>query len=185
MASLATKLSESAQIWRRAVAPFAEGIARALWSQQQGGRKNDTPSTPLTQYRKRKARGSIVNVLRRQDTVGENVCGICGVGIKTGRKNCRKCALAIWSKKLPNAVEIGCDPIAQARRADSQRRQSKALKAWNPINMPTWLDEKFYRTEIQPRLITIDATKIQNRLSVSKLDALRIRASKCISYPRY
>src|SRR5215831_11933668 len=34
------------------------GSCRALWSQRQGGRKSDTLSTPLTQYRKREARGS-------------------------------------------------------------------------------------------------------------------------------
>ena len=32
MSSLAERLSETSDIWARAVAPFAEGIAHALWS---------------------------------------------------------------------------------------------------------------------------------------------------------
>ena len=44
------------------------------------------------------------------------------------------------------------DPIAQARRAETQRRQAGALRAWKTSKNPVLLDEQFYRREIQPRL---------------------------------
>jgi RHS repeat-associated protein len=58
MSSLAARLSETGAIWRRAVAPFAEGIARALHRQ----RTTDSQglATRLTQDRKREAKGIVV-----------------------------------------------------------------------------------------------------------------------------
>ncbi len=75
MASLAVKLSESAEIWRRAVAPFAEGIARSLWSTKTTGKTFVTLSTPLTHSRKREARGTVVQVPQKSKRVVENNCG--------------------------------------------------------------------------------------------------------------
>ena len=40
---------------------------------------------------------------------------------------------------------IGHDPIARARRSETQRIQAAARKAWDPKDKPEWLDEKFYR----------------------------------------
>jgi CRISPR/Cas system-associated endonuclease Cas1 len=38
MSSLAARLSETSHVWRQALAPYAEGIARALWSMKiEGG----------------------------------------------------------------------------------------------------------------------------------------------------
>lgn len=184
MAPFAAKLSESTQIWRRAVAPFAEGIARALWSQRRDGRKSDL-STPLTQTRKRESRGSIVNVQRKRDTAIEHVCSICGISIKPAYKRCQKCAPAIWPNKVPNAFEIKRDVIAQTRRAETQRQQNIAVKAWNPKSLPSWFDENFYRQRVQPRLSSIRVRSIQSELSVSEPYALRIRARKCIPHPRH
>jgi CRISPR-associated endonuclease Cas1 len=65
MAPFAARLSESAEIWRRAVTPFAEGIARALVSTNPKGRTSEMLSTPLTQARKREARGSVVEVTQK------------------------------------------------------------------------------------------------------------------------
>jgi len=76
-------------------------------------------------------------------------------------------------------------PDAQARRADTQRRQAAALKAWNPTDKPEWLDEKAYRESIQPRLLSISVPTIMSALSVSEPYALRIRGSRCIPHPRH
>jgi hypothetical protein len=77
------------------------------------------------------------------------------------------------------------DPIAQARRADTQRRQAAALKAWRRSDIPEWLDEKFYREQVQPRLRVIPYLSVQSALSVSEAYALRIRGGKCVPHPRH
>lgn len=162
MAPFAARLSESAEIWRRAVAPFAEGIARALWSQKQDGRRSGTISTPLTQSRKRESRGSIVNIQRKPE-----------------------CAWPNWHNKVPKAVEIGRDPIAQARRAETQRRQNRALNAWKTQNLQSWIDESFFQQNVRPRLGFIPVRTIQSEISVSQAYALRIRSGKCIPHRRH
>jgi CRISPR-associated endonuclease Cas1 len=189
MASLAVKLSESAQIWRRAIAPFAEGIARSLWSTKPSGRTLKTLSTPLTQSRKREGRGSVIGVPQKSKTTQPTVCGICGTSIKPAYKYCRKCAPTIWRENVLNAAKLGRlnthRPEAQARRAETQRQQNAALKAWNPKDKPDWLDEEFYREQIQPRLLSIQVPTIVRALFVSEPYALRIRGAQCIPHPRH
>ena len=34
---------------------------------------------------------------------------------------------------------------AEVRRSATQTRQAQALQDWNPSDLPTWLDEDFYR----------------------------------------
>ena len=74
-------------------------------------------------------------------------------------------------------------PEAQARRSETQRRQNAARNSWNPSDKPDWLDEKFYRDRIQPRLRTIQVPKIQAALLISEPYALRIRAGSVCSTP--
>jgi hypothetical protein len=76
-------------------------------------------------------------------------------------------------------------PKAQARRADTQRRQAAALKAWNPEDKPEWLNEKAYRERIQPCLVGITVPTMMSALSVSEPYALRIRNGKCVPHPRH
>ncbi len=189
MASLAVKLSESAEIWRRAVAPFAEGIVRSLWSTKPKGRTRETLSTPLTQSRKRQARDSFVVMPQKSNRTQPTVCGVCGTNIKSAYRYCRKCAPAIWRENVLKASKIGRHnthkPEAQARRAETQRRQNAALKAWNSATQPAWLDEEFYREQIQSRLAAIQVPVIQTAISVSEPYALRIRGAKCVPHPRH
>jgi hypothetical protein len=77
------------------------------------------------------------------------------------------------------------DPIAQSRRAATQRRQAAASKAWNSCDKPEWLDKKYYRTKIQPCLVGITAPTIASTLVVSEPYAANIRAGLCIPHPRH
>jgi hypothetical protein len=191
MGSFAAKLSESAPIWRKAVAPFAEGIARALWSPNLKGRAREAPSTPLTQSRKREARGIAGDKFRLKPVRADQptLCGICGTETKPGYKHCRKCAPTIWRENILKASKIGRqsthNPAAQAKRAETQRRQSAALKVWNPANLPAWLDENFYRQKIQPYLGGVKVPAIQSAISVSEPYALGIRRGRYIPHPRH
>src|SRR6266566_4966853 len=141
----AVELSKTSKIWRQAVGPLAEWIAHTLWSTTSQPARAKAPATRLTQRRKREAKGiststpvaSIVNPL-------------------TSRPNCVPMESRENPLETPRLVRLNAyDPIAQARRADTQRRQVAALRSWNPVEKPEWLDEKFYREQIRPRLAAV------------------------------
>jgi hypothetical protein len=189
MASLATKLSESASIWRRAIAPFAEGIARALWLETPKSRRLESLSTPLTQNRKRAVKGVSAKVRPELRADAPNICGICGKTIAKECKYCRTCATAIRRENVIKASVLGRlethKPQAQARRSATQRRQQAARKSWKLDSIPDWLDENFYREQIQPGLSGIKVRTIQFALVVSEPYALRIRKGACIPHRRH
>jgi CRISPR-associated endonuclease Cas1 len=189
MAPFAAELSQTARIWKQAVAPFAEGIARVLWTnQRQQSRKEELP-TLLTQTRRREARGLSPFVATKPHRASANVCGICGKALKSKYKHCRNCAPTIWRENIQKASRIGRQnthsPQAQARRSETQRRQNAALKAWNPRVQPQWLNVEYYCQEIQAQLRVVPVPTIQSSLSISEPYALRIRAGKCIPHPRH
>jgi hypothetical protein len=101
----------------------------------------------------------------------------------------RDSVAALSSKNSLMAAKVArlnrFDPIAQTRRADSQRRQNAARKAWKPAERPEGLDEKFFRTQIQPRLAAVTVPIIVTTLSVSEPYATRIRAGRCVPHPRH
>ena len=158
----AAQLSETSKLWREALAPFAEWIAHTLWSTTSQPSRTKSPATRLTQNRKREAKGI--------PTKAPSV------------------AAPSWKNPLlePKLIRLNaCDPVAQARRADTQRRQSAALKRWKPSDKPEWLDEKTYREKIQPRLTGVPVPTIASALAVSESYATNIRAGNCIPHPRH
>jgi CRISPR-associated endonuclease Cas1 len=189
MGQFAAKLSESALMWRDALAPFAEGIARALWSSTSKKRRLENLSTPLTQTRKREARNISTTVKTELVVNLPNVCGICGTNIAPGCKYCRTCATTVRRENVIKASKSGRlethKPQAQARRSETQRRQQAARKNWKSESLPDWLDEKFYRDQIQPNISKIQVRTIQIDLSVSEPYALRIRGGTCVPHPRH
>ena len=189
ISSLAAQLAETSQIWRRAVAPFAEGIAQSFWSMRSNSVHRHDLATRLTQNRKREAKGVIVDVSRNSVSIACASCRICGVTIKASYKYCGGCAPTISRENVLEAAKLGRlathKPEAQAKRAETQRRQNAALKAWNPGGKPDWLDEKFYHDKIKLRLLGIRVPAIQKALSISEPYALRIRGGKCIPHQRH
>jgi CRISPR-associated endonuclease Cas1 len=189
MASLAAKLSESVSTWRRAIAPFAEGIARALWSSTPKRRRLESLSTPLTQTRKREARNIAATEKPELVLNVPNICGICGTCIAIACKYCRACATTVRRENVIKASKLGRlethKPQAQARRSETQRRQQAARKIWKSESLPDWFNEKFYRDQIQRKISKIQVRTIQIGLSVSEAYALRIRGGACIPHPRH
>ncbi len=57
MGLFTARLSETAPTWGRAVAPFAEWVARTLWSTITKSAREVAPATRLTQRYRRGARG--------------------------------------------------------------------------------------------------------------------------------
>jgi CRISPR-associated endonuclease Cas1 len=189
MSSLATRLTETCTMWGRAVAPFAEGIARALWSGSEQGTRGQSPATRLTQNHKREAKGIFASAPvirpRRQDSF----CRLCGTTIKPGQKYCRKCAPDVVKENILKTAAVGRlnthKPKAQARRSETQRRQNAALKAWNPKVLPDWLDIKFYEAKVRPGLTRVPVKRIMSAIRVSEPYALSIRAGRRTPHQRH
>lgn len=168
----ATQLSETSRIWRPALGPIAEWIAHTLWSTTSQPSRMKAPATRLTQNRKREAKG-IPTVPHITDPL-------------VSRRECAPMASRENPLVAPKPVRLDAgDPIAQARRADTQRRQATALRAWKPSDKPSWLDERFYRKKVQPRLLGVTVSSIQSTVAVSEPYALRIRSGQCIPHPRH
>jgi CRISPR-associated endonuclease Cas1 len=177
MGSFALRLSETIPIWRRAVAPIAEWVARAFWSTI---RRPDAPiATRLTQNNKREAKGTLplpstISAPRR-----DNLCRGCGKTIQDGRMNCVRCAVDDATKNMLDAAKIGRQTAnsseAQLKRATTQRKNALAQHAWKSSDQPAWLTEKFYSENIQPILAAMSASAIARQISVSRWYAGRIR----------
>lgn len=155
------ELSETSRLWRQAVGPLAEWIAQTLWSTISSRSRTKAHATRLTQNRKREAKGiptseEVPTVLRTNPIA------------------------------MRNLVRLSAhDPIAQARRADTQRRQAAARKAWKASGKPDWLDERTYREKIQPRLAGIAVPTIVSALTISMSYATNIRSGRCTPHQRH
>jgi hypothetical protein len=138
---------------------------------------------------KREAKGSSSVATVKNISNAPVLCRICGADIKAGFKYCRNSVPTISRENILEASKLGRlathKPEAQARRAETQRRQNAALKAWNPADKPKWLDQRTYDEMIKPRLTNVIVPRIMSALSISAPYALRIRSGKCIPHPRH
>jgi hypothetical protein len=140
--------------------------------------QGEGPATPLTQLKRRTRECYLESSLddKNQDTNHELVADP-----HEATKRQETTSRAEFEATVVNLE----DSIAQKRRSETQHRQVAARRAWNATDLPEWLDEKLYREQIQPRLITIPLPAIKSALSVSQLYALRIRGGKCVPHPRH
>jgi hypothetical protein len=188
MASLTEKLSETAPIWKRAVAPVAEWVAQALWNSRKNADSEQLLPSRLTQRRRSEGRG---NSFRRQaasQPLKIKVCPICGAeGVKN--RYCRSCGVEVSRDNLSRAALIG---PATREKARAKARRSKALSDhavantwWEPSSLPTWLTAEFYQREIQPKLRTLKVREIAEALHLSQQYAALIRAGRRRPHPRH
>jgi CRISPR-associated endonuclease Cas1 len=187
MGPFAARLSETAPTWGRAVAPYAEWVAREFWSTI---RKPDTPFvTRLTQANKRKAKGGPSVLPAKPTPRPENVCRVCGTSVSLGRNYCSECEVTTTREHIVEIAKIGRvasqAPGPKARRAETQRGHALAKKAWQPASLPTWLNEEVYAHKIQPRLAGVANPVIMSELGVSVTYAVAIRAGRRRPHPRH
>jgi CRISPR associated protein, Cas1 family len=182
VSSLAIKLCETADTWRRLVAPVAEYVAQEIWSSTSkptstGKLTRQLIATRLTQRNKREVKGS--DVLEGRQQKPEHVCSGCGKPIKAERKHCANCAVDNATTNMLAAALIGRQtahsPEARLKRANTQRENALAQHAWKPSDQPAWLTKKFYSEKVQPVLAAMSASAIAQRISVSRWYAGRIR----------
>jgi hypothetical protein len=178
MASLAIRLSETAPMWGRAVAPIAEQVAHMFWAPNA---RHDAVNLPtrLTQRHKRETKGAPSFPDPIAPPRRENVCRGCGKTIGGQFTHCRSCAADGWSKHMVDVARVGRltanNPQAQAKRRTTQRRNHAARRAWNPSSQPAWLTEQFYSEKVAPLLADTSRNAIARMLSVSRAYAARIR----------
>ena len=171
---LCARLSETAPLWARAVAPWAEYVQRKLWEMiPKPGRR--MPATRLTQSRKRAALSPepvarVVPMLRAQ-----NLCCVCGAAIRSYQRYCRNCRT--------HATQT---PQAQARRAETAKLERRSRREWSPDSLPHGFDRTRYLDDVLPKLTTLGSVVVlATELGVSKSYARDIRDGKRIPHPRH
>ena len=189
MARFVEQLSRTSSMWRTAVAPYAERIARTLWTERSSAGSRRLPATPLTQDHRRRAKNQAPRELAQPNPRLPSVCQTCGARVKRDSRYCVACAVPISRRNLAEAAKLGriatVSPEAQAKRSATHRRQAAARKAWNPSANPAWLNEEAYRERIMPKLRSITVPAILSTLHVSEPYATNIRSGRCIPHPRH
>jgi len=188
MAPFAVRLSETAPIWGRAVAPVAEWLAQQLWSTTRKRVDTELPPTHLTQTHRRKAKGIASTPMLSVAPRAENLCRGCGKSINSGREHCANCAVSPATDRLVSASRLGRaaaqTPESLAKQADSQRRHSRARSSWDESSQPAWLTPEVFSKKIQPLLAKVATSVIRSRIGVSRWYASQIRKGYC-PHPRH
>ena len=116
-------------------------------------------------------------------------CPLCGSAVTTGSVYCAKCVPDVNRENLLRQAKLGQiathSVMAEARRSRTQAKQAEGLRRWNPSDLPSWLDEEFYRREILPRLSNFTVKKIQQAIDVSHPYATLIKHGEKIPHPRH
>ena len=179
MAPLAVRLSETASIWKRAVAPVAEWIAKQFWSTTQRRTHSTHAPTHLTQAHRRAAKGASSETSMRVAQATENLCPGCGKKIRSESKTCVQCGVPTSTKNMLSAASIGRltanGPEAQAKRATKARKNALAQHSWKDCDQPAWLTPDLFSEKIQPLLSSVPMSAIRSTLGVSKWYASKIR----------
>jgi hypothetical protein len=179
MGPFAVQLAQTSPTWASAVAPLAEMVSRTLWSGIRKQIRHHRPPSRLTQLHRREAKGVSLQPTPTSPPRVESYCRECGANIGRGRDHCATCALKLSTTALIEAAERGRIAAqgdeAQARRSKTQLRHRAAFLAWKSSELPSWLDEKCYLTEIQPRLRRITLSALASKLDISIAYAVDIR----------
>jgi CRISPR-associated endonuclease Cas1 len=179
MAPFAVRLTETATMWARAVAPVAEWVASQLWRRKHTPARNIKPPTRLTQARRREAQGGAPVHSELAAPRRENVCRGCGKTLTRGRDHCAQCAVNLASERLVDVARLGRSvahtPEARAKEGQKQRQHAEARNSWTPSSKLSWLTTKVYSEKIQPLLAGFPNSSIASRLGVSRWYAGRIR----------
>jgi CRISPR-associated protein Cas1 len=190
MASLASTLSETAPMWRRAVAPFAEWVAHTLWSTTPASERDGPPATRLTGRRRREVNGAPPMPPAPAAPKPQSICKICGTSIRSDRKYCGSCASTFQSEQIREAAKSGGTAAAhsasaKAVRSQSARKHALARSAWDPSSLPDWLTPEAFRQRVQPLLANVTTSAISTALGVSWVYASHIRAGSKGPHPRH
>jgi len=166
--SLAKRLCETADTWRKFAAPVSEWLAHEFWKTI---RRPDKPfTTRLTHDKKRAVKGA-APMPTPQAPTAQHLCAGCGKVIPPSSTNCSRCAAEGLRTRMVDVARKGRiasrSPLSRARLSETQRRQTTACHRWNPADHPKWLTEEFYKNQIQPRLSNHSLSQIASAIGVS------------------
>src|SRR5215469_12641108 len=188
MASLTEKLSQTAPIWARAVAPIAEWVAQTIWSRHKKPSREQTLPTRLTQRRRSEGRRKEFILKTTPASPPPKVCPGCGATTHEGRL-CQTCGRKVSSEKLIELAETGRVaaqmPESRLKCSKSQRQHEAAKRAWRSKPPFAWPDEKAYLTEIQPRLPSVTISVLSSALGVCESYAADIRGGRRRPHQRH
>lgn len=186
VSALAIQLSQTADTWRKLVAPVAEYVAQELWSSISKSASRlgqQLLASRLTQAHRRAVKGSGVPAVNQPKL--EHVCSDCGIKIRNGRKLCSKCAKRTTRKNFRVGRRIGQQPQHLAKRAGTMRAHRRAIQSWKPSALPAWLTRDTYVKRVVPALASVAKSQIRSALRVSEPYSSDIRSGKCIPHPRH
>jgi len=188
MGEFAVRLSETATMWRRAVAPIAEWVAQAFWNAPNTANKKSVVPTRLTGRRRSEGRGNTFEP--RSDSVPRRmkICEVCGAdGVQN--RYCRSCAVEVSRETMARVALMG---HAKPKSKKTKARISKALSDhavantwWDPSSLPSWLTDECYVQRIQPLLRGKKVREIAEAMQVSRPYAAFIRANRRRPHPRH
>jgi CRISPR-associated endonuclease Cas1 len=185
MSMFASRLSETAPTWRRAVAPVAEWVAHEVWKTI---RRPDTPFTTRLTHDKKRAVKSAAPLDIPQVPAPQHLCEGCGKVIPRTSTYCSGCAVEGLRVRMVDVARKGRiasrSPLSRARLSETQRRQTTACHRWNPGDQPKWLTEEVYTSRIQPRLANYSLSQIASAMGVSIPYASDIRRGGRRPHPR-
>jgi hypothetical protein len=98
---------------------------------------------------------------------------------------CEPCRNATLSLAAPRGRIAAQSEVAQARRSETQLRHRAAMDLWNPSDLPIWLNEKYYLTEIQPGLRRITLSVLASKLGISIPYAVEVRSARRVPHKRH
>ena len=189
MTDFAATLSETAPMWRRAVAPVVEWLARTLWEHSPQTHGHRAPANRLTRGTKRTAQGGKPNLPPVRPISPQNLCHTCGAVIMHKGIFCRLCNAEASKEQYAKAAALGrkaaLSADSQTRRTETQRRHALAQHGWIASKHPSWLDQDTYVNRILPKLSGLTASAIASAIDVSLSYADSIRKGKIHPHARH
>ncbi len=184
MSQLCAKLSQTASVWGKLGAPWAEYVARTLWSRTSQSKARRSLPTPLTQQHRREAKGrpSFPTV---EAPKPDRLCRGCGKQIRRDKRFCSDCAVTVTCENFDLGRKAAQRPESLAKRSTTQRMHKQAIQNWKSSDLPTWLTRDVYIERVQPALASIAKSRIRSALGVSEPYASDIQAGKRVPHPRH
>jgi len=173
--SLAIKLCQTTDTWRRFVAPVAEYVAQELSSsihRPTSSARHLIP-TRLSQRHRRTVKGSDVPAVTFP--TADHLCSGCGKKIPRGKSHCLKCSIPVTRKNFATGRKVAQRTESLVKRSGTMQTHKAAIDNWQPSDLPSWLTREFYIERIIPALANIPKVRIQETLGVSEPYAAQIQ----------
>jgi len=182
MSGLCAKLSETAPVWGKLVAPWAEYVARTLWTRTSQSKARCPLPTPLTQQHRREAKGRPSFPMVKAPKP-DRLCRGCGKHIRS-RRYCSDCLATATCENFDLGRKAAQRPESLAKRSATQRMHKRAIRNWKASELPAWLTRDAYVKRVQPALASIAKSR-RSTLGVSEPYSSAIQAGKRIPHPRH